>query len=344
MSNLRANQADQALIQYEAGQELVAMTAMTTTDNKTFASSDSPWSAVAGYEPVIRPNGMVTGGVIIPTSGENDSVDVAAGTAYLAGVLESPTGVTFNASSTPVALARPGAGEFQIYSVTVDSDGDYVLVDGTATTAGSAFSSTRGADGGPPYIPTTSIEVGQIRLEGAAGSAVVTADIRQIPGISQERYDYPVYSEDYGNGEITLVSALPNIHNDNPGVDDDECKKVYVEVYTPTFASLEPASDFVPPEVTHSQTSTEVYGGTIGASSSSLNQGSFTAYLRDGVTDALIGLKNEKLWVKFFPHRLRAPYILAQGTLGISRTFPAGDSIQAACTLTADGEVLEFAE
>jgi len=340
MSNLRSNQADQALIQYEASQELVAMEAMTTTDNKTFASSDAPWSGAAGFEPVIRPDGMVTGGIITPTSGEDDSVDVASGTAYVGGELETPSGVTFDSSSTTVALARPGADNSQIYSVIVNSGGDYALVAGEIATGG-PFAATRGADGGPPYIPVGAVEVGQIRLAGAAGQQVVAADIRQIPGVTQERYDYPLYSEDYTKGEVAFISTLPAIHNDNPGVDDDEPKGVFVEFYTPAFADLEPASDFVPPETTHSQTSTEVYGGAIGASSSALNQGSFTVYLRDGVTDPLLKFKNQKLWVKFFPHRLRAPHLLAQGVLGISRTFPAGDSMQAACTLTADAPAVE---
>jgi len=41
------------------------------------------------------------------------------------------------------------------------------------------------------------------------------------------------------------------------------------------------------------------------------------------------------LWFKFFPDRYASPYILCQGKLGISRTFPAGDSLQAACTISA---------
>jgi hypothetical protein len=338
MSNLRANQADQALIQYEAGQELVAMQQMTPDSARTvFSISDTPWSAVAGYEPVIRPNGLVTGGVVTPTASTVDSITVAGATAYIQGELETVTG---GALTTTDGLVQPGTGEFVIHSIIITSAGVIDVEAGTATTTGSGFQTTRAhaSGGGPPLIGVDDIEIAQVRLSSAVGTQITTDEIRQVVGTSQERWDYPVYSEDYGNGEITFVSALPAIHTGSVP------KRVYIEVYTPTFASLEPASDFVPPEVTHSQTSTEVYGGTIGASSSSLNQGSFTAYLKDGVTDSLINLKNEKIWVKFFPHRLRDPYILAQGTLGISRSFPAGDSIQAACTLTADGEVLEFAE
>lgn len=334
MSNLRANQADQALIQYEAGQELVAMEVMTTSDNQTFAASDSPWSAVAGYEPTILPDGLATGGVVTPTAATDDSVTVASATAYLAGVLESVTGGEL---TTTDGLVQPGAGEFVIHSIIITSAGVIDVEAGAATTDQGGFKTTRDVTGGPPLIGVDDIEIAQVRLSSAVGTQITASEIRQVPGVSQERYDYPLYSEDYTNGEITFISALPAIHTGTV------CKNVYAEYYTPTFADLEPASDFVPPETSHSQTSTEVYGGAIGTSSSSLNQGSFTVYLRDGVTDSLITFKNQKLWFKFFPHKLRAPYILAQGTLGINRTFPAGDAIQASCTLTADAPATEFA-
>ena len=103
------------------------------------------------------------------------------------------------------------------------------------------------------------------------------------------------------------------------------------------------ASDFTPPETTHSVNSTPIYGTTLGSSSSTLGQGAFTAYLKDGVTDALVALKNQILWFKFFPDRYASPYILTQGKLGISRTFPAGDAIQAACTISASEAAAEAA-
>ncbi|WP_028575028.1 hypothetical protein [Desulfonatronovibrio hydrogenovorans] len=334
--SLRANQADQALIQYEAGQEFVAMEALSTNDNKTFSSSDAPWSGVAGYEPVVRPDGLITGGTVTPGSGNNE-IDISNLTAYLGGEQVDLTSI----ATQTVTRSTNSTDKFRINSVTITDAGEIAIVSGVDE--GPAFSGTRGTAGGPPWIPEGHIEIAQIRLEGSDPEIVPADAVRQVVGVSTERYDFPLYAEDYGEGKIEFISALPEIHSDDNGV-TRTCKSVFAEYYTPSFANLEPASEFIPPETTHSQTSTGVYGGAIGASSSALNQGSFTAYLRDGVTDPLLALKNQKLWFRFYPHRLRAPHLLAQGILGISRTFPAGDSIQAACTLTADGPAIEVAE
>jgi len=330
--SMRSNQASEALIQYEAGQEFVDMAAMTDSgDNTTFSITDAPWSNKAGFEPDIRPDGLLTGGVVTPAAA-NDEVAISDLTSYIGGAGVDMTTID------DAAIARsteyvPGE-TYIINSVTVTSLGAISVLAGVE---GAAFSAVRGAAGGPPLIPTTSIEIAWVRLD-STDAAVITADeIWQIAGTSMERSAYPGYDMDITNGEITFYSALPTIHTGAVP------KGVYIEVYTPVFASLEPASAYVPPETTHSQNSTAVYGGTIGASTSSLGQGSFTVYLLDGITDPIIDLKNEILWIKFFAHRLRAPYLLANGTLGIARTFPPDNSIQAACTLSAVEDATEFA-
>jgi hypothetical protein len=66
-----------------------------------------------------------------------------------------------------------------------------------------------------------------------------------------------------------------------------------------------------------------------------LGQGSFTCFLKDGITDPIVGLKNQVLFFRHFPDRNKTPYVLVQGKLGIARTWPAGDNIQAACTISA---------
>jgi hypothetical protein len=73
-----------------------------------------------------------------------------------------------------------------------------------------------------------------------------------------------------------------------------------------------------------------------------LGQGSFTAYGSDNVTDPLIKLKNETLWFRFYPDKYKLPHILDQGKLGISRSFPAGDSISVACTISATKAAIEM--
>jgi len=335
MANLRANQASEALIQYESGQELVAMQQMDQDSRKLFSISDTPWSDAPGKEPDIKPDGMLTDGAITP-EGTDDTVTVATGTANQAGVKITVVTADLVIDRSDTGLDMDGTNDHAIASVVVDSGGAYALVEGTP---GTAFSETRDAAGGPPLIPQGQIEVGQIRLSSETSAVIASSEIFQVENTHKEMALVPTWTEDYAEGEVEFISNLPEIHADDG--DGNKTKQVYAEVYTPMFANLEPASDFVPIETTHSTTSTEVYGGAIGASSSSLGQATFTVYLRDGVTDPLIALKNTRMWVKFFPHRLRSPYMLTLGTLGISRTFPAGDNMQAACTLTGNMPTVE---
>ena len=138
-------------------------------------------------------------------------------------------------------------------------------------------------------------------------------------------------------GQVIFLAEVPQIHTGSVA------KKVYASYATPIFGEVTLASDFTPPETTNNVTSTQIYGTTLGSTSSTLGQGSFTAYLNDGVTDALVTLKNENLWFRFFPNKFASSNILAQGKLGISRTFPAGDNIQAACTISASEAAIEVA-
>jgi hypothetical protein len=324
----KTNSADQALVQYESGQTLVPTQAMTDSgDHLTFSITAKPWSGKAGKEPVIRPDGLATGGAVSPKVGNDDMVTVAALTCYLAGVS------TAVASGDLTAVRALTTDTHNITSLTVTSAGALAAVSGLDSTS---FSEVRGAAGGPPLIPVGSIEIGQVRLSSTAAADVAAAEIFQVPGSHQERYDFPIWDEDSGQGQVTFAAALPLIHTGTVA------KAVSAEVYTPIFATIDPTSDFVPPETSHSQSSQQVYGGTIGSSSSSLSQGSFTAYLKDGVTDQIVKIKNETLWFRMYPHRLKAPYILCQGKLGIGRTFPAGNAMRAACTISADSPAIDM--
>ena len=333
--------AENAKIQYESGQNAVAMAALTDQgDHKDFRSADNLWSKRAGYTPNVKPNGLATGGAVVPgVSGTSDKIDVAALTCYLAGVL------TLVNASADVSITRPTGGSpansHNKTSVTINAAGVITLVKGED---GTAFSDERGAAGGPAWIPTTSIEIAQIWLS-AADSADITADeIKQVAGSQQERYDYPTWEVKYcnvanrvlGNAGILLAAALPLIHSDDAG-SNKAGKKVYASYYEPEFTDVPISSDFVPPENTHSVSSKQVYGGPLGSSSSSLGQGSFTAYLNDGISDGFISMRDEELWFKFFQNRNNStPYIIAQGKLGIGRRFPANDQITASCTISSD--------
>lgn len=319
--------AENARLQYEGGQSFTAMTTLTNSgDETTFTSAASLWSNRAGYAPVIRPNGLLTGGAITPHASDNDKVNVAALTLNLNGVVTS-----VNAGTATITRGLT-TDTHNITSITINSSGAITAVSGTD---GTAFSETRGAAGGPPLIAVDSVEIGQVRTTSVSAALVTAAEIFQVVGTHQERADFPLYNINYQSGSVTFLAALPEMHTGTVP------KRVYASYYAPIFADVSLASDFIPPETTHSVTSTQIYGTTLGSTSSTLGQGSFTAYLQDGVSDALVTLKNSVLWFKFYPDRYKSPYILCQGKLGISRTFPAGDNVQAACTISASGAPTE---
>lgn len=323
--------ASNAKLQYEGGQTTYAMSLLSDSgDHTTFACADAPLSRVTGYELDLRPDGLKTGGLVTPAaSGADDAVDVSAGTAYVGGEL-----VIF-AAATDLAITRAvDTDTHAITSITVTSAGAVAAVAGTD---GTAFIETRDAAGGPPLIPTTSIEIGQVRTSSATAGAVVTAEIKQTVGVHQERFDYPSNTVDYYNGEVTFVSALPSIHT------GPTTKGVYASYAVPIFTEVQFASDFTAPETSYSVSSTQIYGGTLGSTSESLGAGGFTAFLENGVTDTLLGLTGENLWFKFFPHRQKTSHVACQGVLGITRSFPASGNIQASCTINAESAAANVA-
>jgi hypothetical protein len=321
-----ANTAENAKLEYEAGQNAVTMTALTNSgDETTFTSAASLWSSRSGYAPVVRPNGLLTGGAITP-SGTNDVVNVAALTLNLNGV------VTSVSNGTATITRGLTTDTHNITSITINASGAIAAVSGTD---GTAFSATRGAAGGPPLIAVDSVEIGQVRTTSVSAGVVLPSEIFQVVGLHQERADFPLFNINYDAGSVTFLAELPEIHT------GPTPKKVFASFASPIFAEVGLATDFVPPETTHSVTSTQIYNTTLGSTTSTLGQGSFTAFLEDGVSDGLVKLKNEVLWFKFYPDRYKSPYLLAQGKLGVSRTFPAGDNIQAACTISASKTAVE---
>jgi antitoxin (DNA-binding transcriptional repressor) of toxin-antitoxin stability system len=320
--------AENAKLEYEAGQAAVAMSALTDSGGAAvFTSAAATWSGRSGYAPVVRPDGLLTGGAITPAV-TNNVVNVAALTCNLAGVVTSVAGA-------PVTITRPAGTVAKVISITVNSSGALAAVAGTDG-ASAAFSESRAAAGGPPLIPVGSIEIGQVRVTTSVAAVVASAQIYAVPGLHVERADFPLYDINYTKGQIEFLAALPKIHTGTLP------KGVFASYASPIFAEVD-SSDFVPPETSHSVSSTQIYGRTIGATSSTLGQGSFTAYLANGVSDGFVALKNETLWFRFYPDRYQSAYILAQGKLGISRTFPAGDQIQAAATISASEPAIEVA-
>ncbi len=319
-----------AQIEYEAGQTLVPMAAMTDSgDHTKFNGASAPWSMVSGFSPVVRPNGLATGGAVIPAvSGSNDVVDTQALTAYLAGVLTSV------AADTDVSITRGLTTDTHcITSITVTDAGAIAAVAGTD---GTAISETRGAAGGPPLIPVGSVEIAQVRTTSVTAAAITADEIFAVVGQHCERYDFPAFDTNPIDGTVTFGSALPLSHTGAIP------KGVFTQYYTPIYQAASRAVDFKPIETTYSVSSQEYYGGAVGGSSSSIGQGGFTALLQDGHTDGLLSQAGKNILVRFKQDRNRAPYSLTQGVLGIARTYPKTQQVQAVCTLSGELPTKDF--
>jgi len=327
--------SDNAAIYAEMSQDQVAMVALTDDgDHQKFNSADTLWSNRSGYAPDVKPNGVATGCAVNPGAA-NDTVAVGGGTVYIAGVL---TTVTANSA---LSVPRPETSDYQQLAITVTDAGALAVVEGTEHTA---FSDTLDATGGQPLIPTGSSLLAVVKYSGQGSAVVLASEIKAIIGTTRETYNYPAWTErrmavengalDYAG--IDFDAALPLCHTG--GVP----KAVYAEYYTPEFALMPETSDFKPPETSHSTSSNQIYGKTKGSSSSTLGQGSFTAYLEDGISDSIISRKNDFLFFKFYQDRLATTkYILTQGKLGIGREFPADDGVSASCTISATDEAVE---
>lgn len=322
--------AENAKLEYESGQNSTAMSELTDSGDATnYTSAASLFSQRSGFSPVVRPDGVASGGVVIPAvAAGDDNVDVAALTLYLAGVLVSVS------AGLDESITRPATAVSKINSIQITSAGAIAIIAGTDGTD-TNFVETRGAAGGPPFVIVGSIEVAQVRVITNTTGVIAASEIFQVVDLHQERYDSPLFETDHAAGEVNFLSAIPLFHT------ADAPKGVYASYASPIFAEVSLASDYVPSETSHAVSSEQVYGSIIGSNSQSLNQGTFTAKLNDGVTDPIVRLKNENLWFRFYPDKYKAPFILDQGFLGVSRAFPAGSSLQAACTISATSAAIE---
>ena len=177
--------AENSVLYYEAGQTYVPMSELTDSgDHKTFDSNAECWSDEAGFSPVIKPDGVLTGLVVTPAASEsNNLVDVSAGTLNLAGVV-----TTLSASADKACLRGSGSDICRINSITITSAGAVAVVSGVAHTA---FSEVRGATGGPPYIPAGSVEIAQVRFSSITAAPVAGSQIMAVPNRHREMANYP---------------------------------------------------------------------------------------------------------------------------------------------------------
>lgn len=333
-----------ALLMMEQGANLVDFVAMLNSgDNQIFTAANPVFSGEEGREPELRPNGIVTGRnlVGVPASGANDVVDVAAFTAYSKGALKTV------AAGVDTSITRPATNVSRINSITMDSTGAIAVVAGTSGSDGT-FSEGRGVAGGPPFIPVDSVELAQVRIASSTAAPITANEIYQVIGQHAERYDFPVFDIDNtGQGDaaevaaqtsahVKFASALPLAHT------ADVPKRVYIKYHDPIFGEVSDSVDFKAVETSHSTSSEQVYGRSVGSNSESLGQGGFSALVSDGVKDVLVQEKNKTKTFKFFPNKNKTPYVLTQGKLGIAREWPAATQIKVTATISAERASADF--
>lgn len=331
-------------VEIELSRTLTDFAAMTDSGDHQRFTAGTVWSGKSGYEPEIRPDGIVTGQRVLSTHASADTVTVAGFTAYSGGELQT-------VSATSIALTRPSTQTHKICSVVMDDSGVIDEVEGSESTA---FSTTRAAAGGPPLIPVGYVELGQVRFSAQA-SAVISADeIYQDIGQHAEYADVPGYevfnigAGSYAsvaaekNAHVKFNEALPAIHTGNVA------KQVFAKYYTPSFTTLQKTSDFAPAEMSVTKNSETVYegSGTSGAIGSmkadSVGDASFTYMAGDGITDAIVREKNEVVTARWYPDANKVPYMLTQGLLSFSRTFPSAQQNKIACKISCESPSVEF--
>lgn len=318
--------ASNAAWRLEAGGIKTDMELLTNTgDNTVFKGSKTYWSSAKNRAPVVRSDGIRNGLAVTPKSGTNDAVTVASGQINLVGVIVNIAG-----ADVSTGFSRPsGTGGMDSLKNAVTYNGTALVV--VAGTEGTAFSNTRGAAGGPPFIPVGSVEIAQVWLTGTAAAQIQAAEIFQVPGEHQERADLPRMEIQNFEGHIKYLSALPLIHTGSLP------RRTYAETYDPVFLEIPSANNLQPPELSVTVNSTTVYKTALGAAASSLSAGSATVLVENGVRDSIVAAsKDGLLWHKFYPDDSQTDHLAGQAHVGIVRTYPADNLISVAVTLAAE--------
>lgn len=336
--------AQRGKVQVETGRVKTDFVAMTDSGDQVVFNAGLLWSQKSGFDPVVRPNGIVTGSNLISPGAAADQVAVAACTVYIGG---AEIAVSADAA---VSVTRPSADE-RITSICVDDLGAIAEVVGTDGT----MNEVRGTAGGPPLIPVDEVELGQVRMDSTGSAVFVAAEIYQDVGVHAEVYDYPSFEMNpIGDGKLASVTAkknayvefaaaLPAVHVGNLP------KAVFVEYYTPTLVTISKAAEFVPAETGVSKNSETYYEGAGGSGAigsmkaDSVGDCTFTVLANDGIQDPIMAEKNEMITVKFFPDANKTPFILSQGLLGVVRSFPSGEQVKINATVFCSQPSIEFA-
>lgn len=305
--------------------------------NKRFVTSATFMSPVT--DPVVRLDGVRTGCKVSVSTTVN-AIEVAAGTYYLKGSSYSL------AATTVTSISRPtSSGNVIVTALSVDSSG---TVNKTAGSEGTP-SSTRGAAGGPPYIPVDQVLIGYVNAEYTSVSGGAVFGTSEIDDESKEYYDIPGYQfkwyePDYEKkGCIEFYTALETIHNNSAdGTGDDVTRNVYASYHDANFEEIPDARDASLSE-DMSTIAGRSYGDSYAEKSLDVPEwgGSVDVFWSD-VDDIFDKIKNTKRWVKVYPDRDNDRYYAGVAIMKISRTVPVSDNMGGTLTFEGSGQLHEI--
>ena len=292
----------------------------------------------------VKPDGILAGiNLLSPESGATvNEVEWPAFTAQI-------SGVEVDVLAGSIAITRPAGAVSKICSIVVDGTGTVAVQAGTDG-ATAAFSETRNATGGPPYVDVGDIELGQVRVASAGDAVITAAQIFQNPGQHAEFTHFPSIKEirPVGKGDIRadsaaektayveFSSALPLTHA--AGVP----KGVFIDYATVNMTEIPRCMSYTACEISHGVNSTSFYGGTDASTTQSLGQGGFTVRTDDNIRDFIIRRKDKNTVVEFYPDKNKAPFERTMAKLGMSRTFPEEDQNTCVVTMTSLYETSDF--
>lgn len=333
--------AENALLEYESSVTEYEEALTDSGDHQIFTGTPDVWSNNGAYAPEILPDGVVSGTNILTPHADDNKLTVGAFTAYVSGVLKTYAGGT-------VSITRASTGTHVINSIVFDGT-DVTAVKGTESTS---FLTTRGGNGGPPYIAVAKIELGQVKTSSQTAAAILASEIFQsATNGTQERYDYPTFytpntlgdgnsadTEAQQNAYVKFSKALVTSHT------GDTVKGVYAVLNEPDFTEIEVAEAWKPATETPSTSSKQWYNGVvIGTSSKSLSAASFNIAWSNPTTHPLRKLDGKNLTFRFYPDKnVTTEYELCQGIIGIAPTYETTADMGGTVTIAANRKVALF--
>ena len=292
------------------------------------------------YKPTVRVDGVISGGVVtVAATPADNTVDAAALACYIDGL--DKTGASKLVAATDRVCAR-GAGAptaFIINSIT-HTGAAWAVVTGVGHAAALDLAGGRGGAGEPPYIPVGSIEVAQVHYTSETAAPVTAAEIKQVPGVSQEMAKAPGYIIEFArvvNGSVdypgvTMNVALRAIHT------GDLAASVYMQGYSANFAEWLDANNVTFIGETVSGTSVATYSSIKTYGSASVSDGSFdwtpTSNNDDPQWAFISKGADAKLWMQLYETRTATGYLACQACISGVPASPESGAPTTSLTLS----------